>query len=218
MGHPVLALARMGNCIDTICTIAQEARRVSRKIFPVVYTGDGVAVPELIKSYLPEKYAKLRTVRYKRLRDYVLLPDLSLQQFLSVLRESGVLGPRGVIIVCAGLLASRCVNFTDAEYKWSLTHEYYLPAKSTNITELHQGLRVLGNKPWDLSKFKPVVTTKHSVMCNIEIGNVVQSETREKLTETSTLRDVVLGIQLEDKPSVRYAQNMIINSVRVARR
>jgi hypothetical protein len=217
VGHPVLALARMGNRIETIVLSAQAANKLAPgRILPIIYTGDGVAVPELLPQYLEERQYKVRTTRYKRAGGFVLVGGLSLQQFLSVLRESEVLGPRPLIVVCAGLLAGRCVNFADASYKWALTHEYYLPAKTTNVADLQQGLRLLGNKPWTREQFRPVLTTKRSVMKNIEVGCIVQRGARENLMQScdATLMDAVHMVELDDKPTVRYAPNMVINSVK----
>jgi len=212
--HPVLALARMGNRIDTIHVIARTAEKVSRRILPVVYTGDGVSVPAKLLEYLDARGVQLQHARYKRLGGYVTLTTLTLQQFLSVLRDTAVLGAAPVIVVCAGLLAARGVNFTDASYKWGLTHEYFLPAKTTNVTELEQGLRLLGNKPWSLDQFRPVLTTKHSVMRNIDIGCQVQAGALENLScGADSLLAATRAVTLEEKPSVRYANNMIINSV-----
>jgi hypothetical protein len=216
IGHPKFALARMGNKIETIVMIARECKRLTHKVIPIVYTGDGVAAPTFLLEWLGCNGFDLKYTRYKRLDKYSLLSLLSLQQFVSVLRESGAVGQH-VIVVCAGVLAARGVNFTDAEYKWALTHEYFLPAKSMNVTELQQGLRLLGNKPWTLEQFRPILTTKHSVMKNIEIGCIVTAETRERVESGDvSLREAVSSIELDDKPSVRYAQNMVINSVRQA--
>ena len=216
LGHPKFALARMGNKIETIVMIARECKRLTHKVIPIVYTGDGVAAPTFLLEWLGCHGFALKYTRYKRLDRYSLLSLLSLQQFISVLRESGAVGTN-VVVVCAGVLAARGVNFTDAEYKWAITHEYFLPAKTMNVTELQQGLRLLGNKPWTLEQFRPILTTKHSVMRNIEIGCIVTAETRERVESGDvSLREAVSAIELDDKPSVRYAQNMVINSVRKA--
>lgn len=216
IGHPKFALARMGNKIETIVMIARECKKLTHKVIPIVYTGDGVAAPTFVIEWLGRNGFDLKCTRYKRLSGYSLLSLLSLQQFISVLRESGAVGDN-VIMVCAGVLAARGVNFTDAEYKWALTHEYFLPAKSMNVTELQQGLRLLGNKPWTPEQFRPILTTKHSVMQNIKIGCIVTAETRERVESGDvSLREAVSLIELDDKPSVRYAQNMVINSVRTA--
>lgn len=213
--HPKLALARMGNKVETIVMIARECRRLSSKAIPIVYTGDGVAAPRFLLECLYMRGYELKHTNYKRLADYRLVTLLSLQQFLSVLRESDIVGPQNVIVVCAGVLAARGVNFTDAEYRWAITHEYFLPAKTMNVTELQQGLRLLGNKPWTLEQFRPILTTKHSVMRNIEIGCIVTAETRENVESGDvSLQEAVAMIELEDKPTVRYAQNMVINSVK----
>lgn len=218
LNHPVLALARMGNRLNTIFEIAKTARKVNGRILPVVYTGDGVSVPTAFLEVLSDRGVDLVATRYKRLRDFSVL-QLPLQQFLSVVKDTGVLGRRPVIVIAAGLLAARGVNFTDASYEWALTHEYFLPSSSTNITELQQGLRLLGNKPWSLEAFTPVLTTKHSIMKDIEVGYLVQAETihNVKESEDMSLRAATTAVQLDTKPSVRYANNMVINSVKVSK-
>jgi hypothetical protein len=214
--HPVFALARMGNRLETIFETARTARRICSRILPIVYTGDGVAVPRSFVDFMEERGYPLVHHTYKKLRDYVVLA-LPLQQFLTVVKDSRALNDNGIVLVCAGMLAARGVNFTDSTYAWALTHEYFLPAVSTNVTELQQGLRLLGNKPWPLDAFRPVLMTKHSVMRNIEVGCIVQAEAIDRVQNgAGTLRAAVSDIELEHRPSVRYANNMVINSVKAA--
>jgi len=215
-GHPVFALARMGNKLDTIFEIARAARRVDLRILPVVYTGDGVAVPTRFLEYMEDRGRPLAAKRYKKLATFSLL-DLPLQQFLSAVKDSRLLGDDCPLLVCAGVLAARGVNFADSTYSWALTHEYFLPAASTNVTELQQAMRVLGNKPWPLSDFRPVLTTKHSVMRNIAVGADVQTRAIDALRSGGkSLRAATAEVEVDERPTVRYAANMVIGSVKTA--
>lgn len=214
LGHPVIALARHGNNIATIVETARLARRTAQSVLPIIYTGEGVAVPTILMACLSRRRIDISgATRFKRLKDFTLIKSLSLKQVLSILHDTRIIDAGSVVLVCAGILASRGINFTDSKYRWGLTHEYFLAADSTDITGLHQGLRILGNKPWDLARFVPVVTTKRSCAFNISVGHSVQLEARRLLEEGGSLREAVDSIVLQERPTVRYAQNMVIRSV-----
>jgi len=211
IGQPKLALARLGLTIATILSSAREARKVDPSILTVVFTGDGVAVPYELCNAL-----NLASTRWKRSpHDYRILTGLNLQQTLSLLRDSEYFHSETTILVCAGILAGRCVNFCDDRYKWALTHEYFLAAKTTTVTELHQGLRLLGNKPWSLDVFRPRVMAKHSVMNNIRIGNVAHDNVVTNVADgtSQSLMHAVMETDVPDRPSVRYAANLTSSSI-----
>lgn len=217
LGHPVLALLRVGSRLDTIAATARAVLGAGHGCMPIVYCGEGVAIPDGSARTLAGLGRPVGAARYRRIPGFTVV-TVTLQELLTVLKDSGLCGAGSVIVVCAGMLAARGVNFTDSTFRWATTHEYFLPSKSTCVTELHQGLRILGNKPWPAGSFTPVVTTKFSVMRNIQVGARVQQRALSNLRAGGvSLKRAVEDVELEFRPTVRYASNMAIGAVRGTR-
>ena len=214
INQPKLALVRAGHHHGTIVASARKARKVHAGIMTLVFTGDGVAMPTEQYKALPRK---LEAKTWGRAKDFHLLSKgWGLQQTLAFIHESNVCSPNNVILVCAGILAARGVNFTDSRYRWALTHEYFLPSKSTTVTELLQGLRLLGNKPWwNLDLFRPRMMTKFSVMEDIRIGKCAHDTVIERVAEgtSSSLMHAVMDTHMLERPSVRYAPNLTMTAL-----
>lgn len=120
---------------------------------------------------------------------------IGIMKALTYLRENGGKSLFSRIVVIAGHLASRCINFMDSSYKWHLTDEYLDPAKTMSCADLIQSMRICGNHK---------IVTPLKVWCNEEVmENIILTHYNlggfiSKLADTNeqkSFKDILEGVK-----------------------
>ena len=141
--------------------------------------------------------------------------QMTFPQVLTMLQAAGIASERAAVVVLCGVIASRGTNFVSSDFTMSLTHMYLLLSKSTDGSESIQALRLLGVKPYDITKFRPVVTTKLSTMQNISATMYVQECAVDRLKNGGcrSLHDALGTVVVPERPHVKYAPSVGVNAV-----
>jgi hypothetical protein len=170
------------NALHNLCTIA--------------YSGSGIQIHHstLQKTEL-EKHFKLKYFTNGK----ALIKKASIKQVLLWLKQHGGKDRFSNIVIIAGDMASRGINFachdTD-RINWHITHQILIKSDTTNASTIVQALRILGNhgddiplKLYTTAKLKEIILksyqlTNELVHCIISKNHpYYQSEYDEKSTD-----------------------------------
>ena len=207
---PRLGLVRLGFNLDSMISAAKESLKYPG-VLPIVFTGEGVSVPPHVLQAFHERGVHLKCTKLRKSgQRFMTVVGVALPAFLTMIFDQRICGDRPKVCIFAGKLCARGVQMCDSEYKTSLTDEYFLPAKTTDVSELVQALRIDGNKPWDVARFRPRLMTKLSVLKNMASGMHVQETAIHNLTSRgyNSLSAAVRDGAVPEAATVKYAPLM----------
>lgn len=154
--HPVICLQRIGTQIKDQLNVLNALGKhavLGQKLVLIAYNGDGVytycphgELPTQIGDAAGTLYDGHR--RNKRLRSETASVPVDVQIMcyrtnqISVLlqyyRDNQAQHQVTHIVVIAGKLADRSLNFSSSDYRWHLTHEICLPGKGATVVDIEQ--------------------------------------------------------------------------------
>ncbi len=168
--HPTILLAKCSHLVvhqnEFIETLSYMVD-LNQKWIGIAYNGNGILMYN--KSFKHNvtfdkfvgKYIGNGTVSFK---------GMGIMSALSYLKKHWNKECSRIVIV-AGNLANRCINFMDNEYEWHITDEYLDPSETAQCVDLIQSLRICGIH-------KPEYTTPLKVWCNLNVQeNIVKTYT-----------------------------------------
>jgi hypothetical protein len=212
IGQTKFALARMGNQLNTIFKSAEEVLKRQPTILPVCLVGAGACLPVAVLKQLAARRVDVKHVAVKESKLFrtVKGPNMTFPNVMTMLKDAGLVAESSAVVVLSGIISGRGTNFVDSTYTMSLTHEYILLAKSTDGSESIQALRLLGNKPYDISKYRPVCTTKKSTLDNIAATMHVQDYAVDQLINGgyANLRAALGTVVVPERPHTKFAPNL----------
>lgn len=216
IGQSKFALARMGNYLGSIFMSAKEVLKY-RGLLPVVLVGEGVCLTPAVFKALAERGFDVKHSALKKCRDFRAVKNVNVTFpiLMTMLKKSGLIDESSAVVVLSGVISGRGVNFVDSTFSMSLSHEYVLLSKSTDGAESVQAMRLLGVKPYDITKFRPVLTTKRSTLDNIAATLHVQEHAVDLLKNGgfADLRSALSTVMVPEKPHVKYAPNLSVLSI-----
>jgi hypothetical protein len=168
--HPTILLAKCSHLVihqnEFIQTLSQMVD-LNQKWIGIAYNGNGILMynrsfkHNIIFDKFVGKYMGYGTVSFK---------GMGIMSALSYVKKYWKEQCSRIVIV-AGNLANRCINFMDSEYEWHITDEYLDPSETAQCVDLIQSLRICGIH-------KSEYTTPLKVWCNLNIQeNIVKTYT-----------------------------------------
>lgn len=132
-----------------------------------------------ISGYLMALYPKVTFVEFNKSKANILnnfngtTGYDSINDAIQALKdEHASTGKHHHIVIISGKMAARGISFVSTDYKWHLTHQYYVPAKSTNMDIIMQNLRLCGCYP-EPNIAKPVL------YCDVDTFRMIQATDKE---------------------------------------
>lgn len=143
--HPIVVLHKTSNLKEQhIKTMEILIDNWESKFAVIVHDGDGIrlyhhSLKKIDSITTPDTHKKSENQSGVH-----IFTKVGIQSVLQFLKENGGVDIFSHIIIVSGLLAGRGINFVSRDYIWHLTHEYFLPASSTRVSEMIQSMRLLG--------------------------------------------------------------------------
>ncbi len=155
--HPKIVLLSCDRRLNEMNAMMMELRRHRLRQRPLngsidqttwmTYTFEGIRLfhPHIIESELKEYFPRLR-----REQDDIYLLKTELKNVLRWMAENGGQTVYPMIVIIAGDMASRGINFayhhpTRQDCNWHLTHQIGLKSKNASCATLNQFMRIFGN-------------------------------------------------------------------------
>lgn len=145
--HPTILLAKYSNWTAHHAQLVQHISadpRYSEKWIALSYNGEGVTIySSTLIGATDVTFAHIEgtpngtpgTFHFK---------GMSIKQALSYLNTSGALKQIPRVVIAAGLMAGRCINFMDNTYMLHITDEFLDPAVTSTTDSIIQSLRICG--------------------------------------------------------------------------
>ena len=113
----------------------------------VIYNGYGVTVYHKSLETIPSIDLGERIVS-KNINGNHIFKNSGIQRILQYFKDNGGSNIFSHIIIISGRLAGRAINFVSKDYKWHLTHQYYIPCISSStklcLATILQAMRLCG--------------------------------------------------------------------------
>lgn len=146
--HPTILLTKCTHLVmhqyEFIYTLSKSVEWKDRWA-AIGYNGTGIVLYH--HSFIKSDGLEINGVQGIKTENYpgvYTFKGIGIMKALTYLRMHGGKQVFPRIVVIAGHLASRCINFMDHDYQWHLTDEYLDPAVSMQCTDLIQSLRICG--------------------------------------------------------------------------
>lgn len=161
--HPIILLTKCTHLVlhqtEFIQTIA-ETKEWKDRWTAIGYNGTGISIyHNSLKGDI--EIAGVQGVQDAQDGIYTF-KNIGIMKALTWMKENGGKYIFSRIVIIAGHLASRCINFMDNSYSWHLTDEYLDPSSTMNCTDLIQSMRICGIHR---------IATPLKVWCNEEVMN-----------------------------------------------
>ncbi len=153
--HPTIVLAKYSNWTAHHGQLVQHIStepKYNEKWIALSYNGDGVTIysPTLINATAAEvTFARIDATPSGGIPGTFHFKDMSIKQALSYLNTSGATKQIPRVVIAAGLMAGRCINFMDSTYTLHITDEFLDPAVTATTDSMIQSLRICGNHQVD---------------------------------------------------------------------
>jgi hypothetical protein len=168
--HPTILLAKCSHLVvhqNEFIRVLSEMVDLNRRWVGIAYNGNGIL---MYNKFLTHDITFGKFVGVYNGNGTVSFKGMGIMSALSYLKKYWKDKCSRIVIV-AGNLANRCINFMDNEYEWHITDEYLDPSETAHCTDLIQSLRICGIH-------KPKYTTPLKIWCTLNVyENIVNTYT-----------------------------------------
>ena len=205
--HPHILLAKISqktddhtNIVDFVLTETRSKKRWAT----IVYNGQGIEIGH--HSFKDEEMKIDDVTGIHRLNNCYTFKGLGVQAALSFLKRNGGVTRFSHIIIAAGKLADRGINFVSGDYQWSITDQYLHMSESANASQYIQSLRILGchsdnmsRTLWSTSKTWDNIKKYHKLD-----ADVIEAGKKQNVVWSDFLRTI--RVHKERLPSIKLSK------------
>ena len=184
--HPVIVLIKtthLNACQDKLANLIRDSKILGPVWSTVVYNGKGITVshPGITSMEISGKTGVQKSDGFFHFSSLAIKDAL---QYFYDLRMSG--GRVSNIAVISGDMADRGISFVSTNYKWHLSHMYYVPPKNSSIAQIIQAVgRLNGNFDDDV----PLrLTAPSKIIDNLVRGIQIQEEAIRRATKMTGMK------------------------------